>query len=157
PVQGRRPAGAPGRRGEGRPRGAELELPATGPGPAGGHFVRLRLELVGQRLERHRFATGAVRERLRKKPIGEPPVPRPQRPVEIRAEQAPGAAALVAALAVVPEAGEDATERLGSRIEARATRVVLEAGERPSFARLELTLEEHITDHALFASDGLER
>ena len=77
--------------------------------------------------------------------------------MEVRADHAPGAAALVAALAVVPEAREHAPERLGAGIEVRAAGVVLEAGERPPLARLELALEQHVADHPLLAGDGLER
>ena len=68
-----------------------------------------------------------------------------------------GAAALEAALAVVPEAGEHASERLGAGVEARASRVVLEARQRPLLAGLELALDQHVADHAALARDGLER
>ena len=45
--------------------------------------------------------------------VGEPGVPRQQRAVEVRADHAACAAPLVAALAVVPEPGDDTTERRG--------------------------------------------
>ena len=77
--------------------------------------------------------------------------------MEVRADHAPGAAALVPALAVVPEAGDDASERLGAGVETRAAGVVLEAGERLPLTRLELALEEHVADHPLVSGDRLER
>ena len=77
--------------------------------------------------------------------------------MEIGADDAAGAAALEAALAVVAEAREHASERLGAGIEARAAGVVLEAGERPLLAGLELALDQDVADHAPLARDGLER
>ena len=56
-----------------------------------------------------------VRERLREQPVGEPRVAREERAVQVRADRAPDAAALEAALAVVPEARDDAAERLRAR------------------------------------------
>ena len=93
--------------------------------------MRAALELVGQRLELAAPRRRSVRERLREQPVGEPRVARQERPVEVRADRAAGAAALEAALAVVAEAGDDAAERLGAGVEPRAAGVVLEAGERP--------------------------
>ena len=78
-------------------------------------------------------------------------------PVEVRADDAADAAALEAALAVVAEARQDATERLGAGVEMRAPGVVLEASERSLLAGLELALEQHVADHAPVARDGLER
>ena len=77
--------------------------------------------------------------------------------MQVRAERPAHATALEPALAVVPEAGEDAAERDGARIEQRATGVVLEAGHGPALARLELALEQDVADHAPLAGDGLER
>jgi hypothetical protein len=77
--------------------------------------------------------------------------------VEVGADRPPHAAALVAGLAVVPEAGDDASERLRAGIEPRPSRVVLEPRERPPLARHELAREEHVADHAPLAGDGLER
>ena len=70
---------------------------------------------------------------------------------------AAGAAALVAALAVVAEAGDDAAERLGAGVEQRAARVVLEAGQRPPLARLQLALEQDVADHPPRPGDRVER
>ena len=50
--------------------------------------------------------------------------------MQVRADRAADAAALVAALAVVAEAGDHAPERLGALVEDRAAGVVLEAGQR---------------------------
>src|SRR5205807_365561 len=127
-------------------------------GAAGGDLVRAAFELVGQRLE-PRWGVGAeaVRERLREQPVREPRVAREQRPVEVGADHAAGAAALEAALPVVAEPGEDASERLGTGVEPRASRVVLEPGERAPLAGLELALEQHVADHAALSRDCLER
>ena len=77
--------------------------------------------------------------------------------MQVRAERAAGAAALVAALAVVAEAGHDAAERLGTLVEQRAARVVLEAGERAPLAGLELALEQDVADHPPLAGDRVQR
>ena len=77
--------------------------------------------------------------------------------MEVRADRAPEPAALEAALAVVAEAGDDAAERLGARVEARAAGVVLEARDRAHVAGLELGLEQHVADHPPLAGDRLER
>ena len=77
--------------------------------------------------------------------------------MEIGADDAVGAAALEAALAVVAEAREDASERLGAGIEARAAGVILESGERSLLAGHELALEQDVADHPSLACDGLER
>ena len=115
--------------------------------------MRLTFELVGERLELGRVAAGPVGERLGEQPVGEPRVAGQQRAVQVRAEHAAGAAALVAALAVVAEAGEDAAERLGAVVEARPAGVVLEAGQRAPLAGLELALEQHVADHPPLAGD----
>ena len=119
--------------------------------------MRARLERVRKRCELGRLAARAMGERLLEQPVGEPRVARQERAVEIGADRATDAAAFVAALAVVPEAGDDAAERLGTGIEPRAARVVLEAGERLPVARLELALEQDVADHPPLARDGLER
>ena len=69
----------------------------------------------------------------------------------------PDAAALQAALAVVPEPGDDAAERLRAGVEARPAGVVLEARERAPHAGLELALEQDVADHPPLAGDRLER
>ena len=69
----------------------------------------------------------------------------------------PSAAALEAALAVVAEAGDDAAERLGARVEVRAAGVVLEPGERAPVAGAELALEQHVADHPPLAGDRVKR
>jgi hypothetical protein len=99
----------------------------------------------------------AARERLRKQPIREPRVARQQRPVQIGADGAADAAALEPARAIVAEAGDDAAERLRAGIEVGATGVVLEAGERPPHVRLDLALDQDVSDHAGLTGDGLER
>jgi hypothetical protein len=75
----------------------------------------LGLERIAQRLElRRRGLAGPMRERLRQEPIGQPRVPRQQRPVEVRPDHTPNPAAFEAAIAVVSEAGNDAAQRLGA-------------------------------------------
>ena len=76
-------------------------------GTGGRNLLCLRLQLVLERVEMRRL-TGLPGERLRQEPVGEPGVPREQRPVQVRPERAPPAAAFVPALAVVPEARDDA-------------------------------------------------
>ena len=116
-----------------------------------------RLEHVGERLELRRLAAGPVRERLREQPVGEPRVAGKQRPVEVRPDRAADARALEAALAVVPEAGDHATEGLGAWVELGAARMVLEARERVDRARVELAPEQDVADHPALAGHGLER
>ena len=77
--------------------------------------------------------------------------------MQVRPDRAADADALVARLAVVPEAGDDAPERLRARIEPRPAGVVLEAGDRPSLTRDELALEQDVADHPLLAGEGLVR
>src|SRR5262245_32392802 len=98
-----------------------------------------------------------MRERLREQPVREPGIAGEQRPMEVRADGAPEAAALEAALAVVAEAVNDPAQGLGARVEPRAAGMVLEAGKRLDKARLELALEEHVADHPALAGDRLER
>src|SRR5438132_7202439 len=87
---------------------------AAGFRPLGRDRMGLGLELVVERLELRRLAV-AMRERLRQQPVGEPGIPREERPMEVRAERTPQAAALPATLAVIPEPGHDAAERLRTR------------------------------------------
>src|SRR5207248_5621846 len=75
----------------------------------------------------------------------------------VRADLTADAAAFPAALAVVAETGDDTAERLRARIEARAARVVLEAGQRPPHARLQLALKQDVADHPSLARDRLQR
>ena len=98
-----------------------------------------------------------MRECLGEQPVGEPGVAGQKRAVEVGADHAPGAAALEAALAVVAEACEHTSERLGARIEVRAPGMILEAGDRPLLTRLELALDQDVADHAPLAGDSLER
>src|SRR5690348_14471941 len=117
----------------------------------------LALQLVPERLELGRLAPGAMRERLRQQPVCEPGIARQQGPVEVRAEDTAGAAALEAALAVVSEACQHAPERLRAVLEHGAARVVLEARERAPLAGLELALEQDVADHPALAGNGVQR
>jgi len=99
----------------------------------------------------------AMRQRLREQPVGKPRVARQQRAVQVRADRTADAAAFPAAFAVVAEAGDDAAQRVRARIEARAARVVLEAGQRPPHARLQLALKQDVADHPSLARDRLQR
>ena len=77
--------------------------------------------------------------------------------MEIRPDDPAGAATLEAALTVVSEARHHTAERLGAVFEDRPPRVVLESGDRPTVARLELALEQHVTDHPPVAGHRMER
>ena len=114
--------------------------------------MALVLELVGERIEP--LLDAGVRERLFQQPVGEPRVARQQRPVEVRAVRALVAAALEAGGAVVPEARDDAAERLGAVVEDRAAGVVLEPGERLAGPG---ALEQHVADHPPLARDRVQR
>src|SRR5262245_56696933 len=90
-------------------------------------------------------------------PVREPRIARKQRPVEVRADRIPEAHALEAAGAVVSEPGDHAPERHGAGVESGDARVVLEAGQRPPHARVELALEEAVADHPALAGNRLVR
>ena len=92
-----------------------------------------------------------------KQPIGELRVPRQQWPVEIRADGVAEAAPFEPRLAVVPEACDDATERLRTVVEDRPARVVLEARDRLPPARVELALEKHVSDQSPVPGDRVQR
>src|SRR5437868_307779 len=113
---------------------------AAGFRPLGRDRMGLGFELAGERLERRRLAV-TMRERLRQQPIGEPGIPGEERPMEVRAERTPDATALPATLAVVAEPGYHAAERLRTRVEASATRAVLEASQRTAQAGRKLARE----------------
>src|SRR5262249_9867892 len=98
-----------------------------------------------------------MRQRLRQEPVCEPRVPWQQRPMQVRADGAPHATPFVAALTVVSKAGDDAPERRRARVEIRAARMILEARERPPHARLELALEQDVSDHPFLPRDCLQR
>src|SRR5207244_3447523 len=124
-----------------------LETAASRLRPLGGDAMRFRLEVVREPLELGRLGPRTMGDRLREEPVREPGVPWEQRAVQIRSDRASAAAALVPALAVVPETGDDAAERRDSRPEHGAPGMVLEPCERPRPARLELALEQHVADH----------
>src|SRR4029450_1605977 len=86
-----------------------------------------------------------------------PGIPGQQRPVEVRPNYAADPAAFESALPVVSEAGNHATQRLRTGVEERSAGVVLETGERPTAAGLELTFEQHVADHPALAGGGVER
>ena len=139
---------------DGRPSGPGIRSGRRGRGRAALTPRARLLEGVLERLELGRLLAGRVRQRLCEQPVGEPGIPRQQRAVEVRADRAADAAALEAGLAVVPEAGDDAAERLGAGVEQRAAGVVLEACERPPRP---LAVEQHVADHAALAGDRLVR
>ena len=115
--------------------------------------MRLQLELVVERLEGGRLAQ-LVRGGFGEDPVGEPRIAREEGTVEVRADHAPRSAALEAALPVVAEAGQNAAERLGARVQVRPSGVILEAGQRLPGP---LALEENVSDHPPLAGDGVER
>src|SRR5437870_1631943 len=126
-------------------------------GTIGGYRVSARLELVAERLElRHVFAA-AMRESLREQPVGKPRVAGQQRPMEICPDRPSHSSAFEAALAVVPEAGQDAAQWLGAGIEPGPAGVVLEARQCVPGTGVELALEEDVADHSALAGHGLER
>src|SRR5215510_10095481 len=90
-------------------------------------------------------------------PVREPCIPRKQRAVQIRAYRVANTHAFEAALAVVPEPSDDAPERFSTLVEPRDARMVLEAGERPTHARLELALQQAVADHPSLAGNRLVR
>jgi len=110
------------------------------------------LELVGEGLQLRDPAV-AMRQRLLEQPVGEPGIPRQERPMEVRPDGAPDPAALPAALAVIAETCHDTAKGLRTRIQAGSTRVILEAGERMTHAGLELALKQDIADHSGVAGD----
>src|SRR5438477_619466 len=87
---------------------------------------------------------------------------KPSRPISATAgakstprhDRAAEAAALEAALAVVPEPSEDAPQRLGTGVEDRPSGVVLEPGERRAGP---VAFEQHVADHPPLAGDRVER
>ena len=93
---------------------------ASRPGPGCRDAVRLLLELVRQRRELR--VAARVPQRIGEDAVGEPRVARQQRAVQVRAVRLPVPAALEARLAVVPEAVDDAAERLCAWVEDRAAR-----------------------------------
>src|SRR5262245_4261521 len=96
-------------------------------------------------------------QRALEDPVGEPRIARQQWAVEIRSDRSASTDALEPALPVVPEPGDDTSERLSALVELRDAGVVLEAGQRPTHAGLELTLQQTVTDHPPVARNGLER
>jgi hypothetical protein len=112
-------------------------------------------ELVGERLQLWRLA-GAIRERLREEPVGEPGIPRQEWAMKVRPNCTADATALPAALAVIPETRHDPAKRLRTGIEAGPARVILEARERPEHAGLELALQQNVTDHPSLVCDRVE-
>src|SRR2546425_5655222 len=115
----------------------------------------LMLELVWQRLEQRQIAC-SMGDRLGEQPVGEPRVAGQQRSVEVGADRPAEPAALVTTLSVVAEPGHDAAQRLGAGVEDRPPGVVLEAGERPLRAGLELAFEQDVADHPPGPGNGVE-
>ena len=75
--------------------------------------------------------------------------------MEVRPDRASESASLEARGPVVAEPVLDSSERLGTGVEQRPARVVLEARQRPSNVGIELALEEDVTDHPRLACDRL--
>src|SRR5262249_17252224 len=148
-------AGRPGR----LPRRAldPLVAPAARLCPLCADGVGLPFELVGERLQVRRLAAEAVRERLGEQPVRQARVAGEERAVEVGPDHATDPAALVAALAVVPEAGDDASERFCAVLEHGPPGMVLETGERPLDPGLQLAREQDVADHPPLAGDGVER
>ena len=81
-------------------------------------------------------------------------VARQERAVQVRTVRAFVPRSLVAGLTVVPEACDDATERLGAVVETRAAGVVLEAGEALPGP---VAGQEDVADHPLLVGDRVQR
>ena len=77
--------------------------------------------------------------------------------MEVGADRAADADALVARLAVVPEPGDDAAERLGAGIEPGSARMVLETRDGSALAGHELAFEQDVADHPPLARNGVVR
>src|SRR5262245_5694258 len=118
--------------------------------------MSLPLEVVRELAQLRRLPE-PVLERALEEPVREPGVPRQERAVEVRSDRRSDAAPLEAALAVVAEAGEDATEWRCLRVEPRDSRMVLEAGDGAPVSRHEVALDQTVADHAPFAGHGVER
>ena len=118
--------------------------------------MRLLFELIVEWCQLRRL-TEAMRECLLEQPVGEPGVARQERAVQVRPDNTPDAAALPAAHAVVAESRNDSAEWLSACVEMRPSCVVLESGECPTDARLELALQQDVTDHSCVPGDGVER
>jgi hypothetical protein len=118
--------------------------------------MRFVFELVVERCQRGCLAE-AMGECLLEQPVGEPGVTRQEWAVQVRTDCTPDAAALPAAHAVVAEPGHDAAERLGACIEVRPSSVVLESGQCPRNAWVELAFQQDVTDHACVPGDRVER
>src|SRR5471030_507604 len=95
-----------------------------------------------------------MRERILEQSIGEPGIPRQERPVQVRAVDTTHASAFEARLAVVPEAGDHASKGLDAGAEVGTARMVLEAGECVTCPG---AVEKHVADQAPLASHGVER
>src|SRR5512133_3807102 len=118
--------------------------------------MRLLFELIVEWCQLRRI-TEAMCECLLEQPVGEPGVARQERAVQVRPDSTPDAAALPAAHAVVAEPGHHAAEWLSACVEVCPSRMVLESGQCPTDARLELALQQDVTDHACIPGDGVER
>ena len=77
--------------------------------------------------------------------------------MQVRPERPSGPAAFEARRAVVPVPGDHASERHGTRVQHRPTRVVLEARDRPSRRLVQRAFEEHVADHATLTRERLVR
>jgi hypothetical protein len=94
-------------------------------------------------------------ERVRDEPVCKPGISRQERPVEVGSDRPPDPAPFEPRLAVVPESEDDPAQRLGPRLEDRSPSMVLETSELVPISRLELAVEENVSDHAGGAGDRL--
>ena len=137
------------------PRSALLATTAAGSCPLRRYSIGLRRKLVREVVENGWSAAGGVCERLGDEPVGEPRVPRQERPVEIGADRAPAAG----------------TPRNPTRRHSRSRKPPVRAAPHPdrdrsdlhdsrtrrpaAFTRLELAFEQHVADHPSVARDRL--
>ena len=134
-------------------------LPATAafPCPLRSYTKRLGFELIRKWFQRHRLTAGRMCKRLGKKPIGQPRVPRKEWAVEIGPDCPTDSASLVTRFPVVPEPEHHSPEGRRPGVEERSPDMILETRDPMYLRALELTLEEHVTDHARRPGDGLMR
>ena len=131
------------------------EPPAATPRPLRRNGVRACLEPVGQRLQLRRLSTRRVPQGLGQQPVSQPGIAGEQRTVEIGADRAPDPDAFIPGLTVVSEPGDDAAERLCTRIEPSSARVVLKTRDGPALPGHELAFEQDVADHPPLAGNGV--
>src|SRR5262245_26978399 len=133
-----------------------LVTAAARTGSRGRGVSGLILQFIIERSQLRSLA-GSMLQRALEDPVRKPGIARKQRAMEIRPERVAHTHALEAALAVVPEPRDDASERLCALVEPRHPGVILEPGQRPAHAGLELARQKAVTDHPALSGNRLVR